>query len=258
MFYRINDINGYALDAVDVKIGRTKDMLFDDRAWVVRYLVADTHKWLPGGKKVVISPVSLMPPDNEDNSIPVRLTRKEIEDAPDLEEHKPISRQYEINLFDHLGYGYYWMGNGMWGPHLTPVGLTEGPIEEQTKKTSVSKEEERHLRSTNEVGGYHIKTLDGQIGMVTEFILDTRDWSIPYLVIDTHTWMPFGKKVVVPTSLLDSVSWVERTVEVELTTKQVAKAPEYDFKLFNSHKYQKALDAYYKTLQKENELSAVS
>jgi len=83
MFCRISDIYGYTLDAMDTEIGRTKDILFDDRVWVARYLVADTHRWLPGGRKVVISPVSLLPPDNRKNTIPVKSTRKEIEESPD-------------------------------------------------------------------------------------------------------------------------------------------------------------------------------
>lgn len=250
MFCRVKDIHGFTLEALDAEIGSSKDILFDDRAWVVRYLVADTHRWLPGGRKVVISPISLMEPDTEKETIPVKLSRKEIEAAPDLDDHKPVSREYEISLFDHLGYGYYWMGSGLWGPHPTPIGLSaESAIAIDDEK---QQKVENHLRSTSEVDSYHIKTLDGEIGRVTEFILDTHDWSIPWLVIDTHTWMPFGKKVVAPTGLLNTISWVDRTVEIELTTDQVSNAPIYNLDSLNNERYQKSLRNYYKLLREEN------
>lgn len=255
MFCPTKDIYGYTLNAIDADLGRARDILFDDRVWVVRYLVADTHRWLPGGRKVVLSPISLDSPDTGSNSIPVNLRRKQIEEAPSLDDHKPVSREYEISLFDHLGYGYYWMGNGLWGPHPTPPALNAVSEKSATK---IAKKKEGHLRSTSEVDSYHIKTMDGEHGKVTEFILDTHDWSIPWLVIDTHTWMPFGKKVVVPTKLLNGISWVDRTVEIELTTEQVSKAPEYDFKLFSSAKYQKVLRDYYASLREENKTAVAS
>ena len=41
-------LKGYRLEAVDGELGNVSDFLFDDERWVVRYLVADTRRWLPG------------------------------------------------------------------------------------------------------------------------------------------------------------------------------------------------------------------
>ena len=48
MLRSIKDIQGYVLGAQDGEIGRCSDFLFDDKNWTVRYIVADTQKWLPG------------------------------------------------------------------------------------------------------------------------------------------------------------------------------------------------------------------
>ena len=45
--------SGYILTAEDGDIGRCKDFLFDDRYWTIRYMVADTGKWLPGRKALL-------------------------------------------------------------------------------------------------------------------------------------------------------------------------------------------------------------
>jgi hypothetical protein len=37
--------------------------------------------------------------------------------------------------------------------------------------------------------------MDGEIGHVEDFILDTEAWRIHYLALDTRNWLP-GKKVL--------------------------------------------------------------
>jgi sporulation protein YlmC with PRC-barrel domain len=46
---------GYAIQAEDGEIGRVRDVLVDDKAWAIRYLVVDTQQWW-SGKKVLVSP----------------------------------------------------------------------------------------------------------------------------------------------------------------------------------------------------------
>jgi sporulation protein YlmC with PRC-barrel domain len=46
---------GYAMEAEDGEIGHVKDVLVDDKAWAIRYLVIDTEKWWDG-KTVWVSP----------------------------------------------------------------------------------------------------------------------------------------------------------------------------------------------------------
>ena len=45
----------------------------------------------------------------------VKLTRKQIEDSPAIESHKPVSRQYEEEYYRYYGWPYYWQGDGLWG-----------------------------------------------------------------------------------------------------------------------------------------------
>ena len=61
MLRSVKEIYNYVLEAEDGEIGRCKDFLFDGELWTIRYMVADTGKWLPG-RKVLISPISLGEP----------------------------------------------------------------------------------------------------------------------------------------------------------------------------------------------------
>lgn len=48
MLIDAGQLMGYVLHAEDGEIGRCRDFLVDDHDWTVRYVVAETGKWLPG------------------------------------------------------------------------------------------------------------------------------------------------------------------------------------------------------------------
>jgi PRC-barrel domain protein len=48
-------VMGYSVRAEDGEIGHVKDVLVDDKAWAIRYLVVDTEHWW-AGKTVLVSP----------------------------------------------------------------------------------------------------------------------------------------------------------------------------------------------------------
>ena len=94
MLQSIKELYGQKLGASDGEIGHVKDFYFDDQNWVVRYLVADTGSWLPG-RQVLISPHAFGSLHQAGKVLRANLTRKQIEDSPSIESHKPVSRQYE-------------------------------------------------------------------------------------------------------------------------------------------------------------------
>jgi hypothetical protein len=99
MLRSVSAILNYALLAEDGEIGRCKDFLFDDDNWTIRYMVADTRKWLPG-RKVLISPISLGAVDWSTRLFQVELARRQVEDSPECEPLAPINRDYERALHD--------------------------------------------------------------------------------------------------------------------------------------------------------------
>jgi hypothetical protein len=248
MLRSLNEIINYRLQGIDDEIGWCKDFLFDDRFWVVRYMVADTNKWLPGGRKVVISPISLGEPDWQHQSFPIMLSRENIKNSPLLEEHKPLSMQYETELFNYYGYGHYWMGSGLWGAYTNPAPLiTAKTLREERSGGSDQDDsaEERHLRSTEEVKGYDINAIDGAIGHVEDFILNDDDWSVAYIVVDTHNWLPIGRKVLIAPDWLHSVNWVDRALSVNLTEQKIKDSPEYNPEEFINPDYENTLHKFF-------------
>jgi hypothetical protein len=70
-------ITGYHIHATDGPIGHVEDFMVDDEDWAIRFLVADTHNWLPG-KKVILSPRWIKRVQWADSLVCFDLTRETI------------------------------------------------------------------------------------------------------------------------------------------------------------------------------------
>lgn len=226
MLRSVQQLCGDKLGASDGEIGQVKDLYFDDQNWAIRYLVADTGSWLPG-RKVLLSPHSLGRLDPTGKVLRVNLTRKQIENSPSIESHKPVSRQYEEEYYRYFGWPYYWQGDALWGMSGFPIlELPANPLPRETAIASAPQPQraDAHLRSTQAVNGYHIEASDGTIGHICDFIMDDRSWAIGQLVIKTgHRFS--GKEVQIPTHQVDRISYEESTVFVSLTREAVEQSP---------------------------------
>ncbi|MGD0614245.1 MAG: PRC-barrel domain-containing protein [Verrucomicrobiota bacterium] len=222
MFQSIKQLCGVKLGASDGAIGHVKDCYFDDQIWAVRYVVADTGSWLPG-RQVLISPHAFGSLEQAGKVLRVNLTRKQIEDSPSIESHKPVSRQFEEEYHRYYGWPYYWQGDGLWGMSGFPIlelPATPLPIEPATARGPQPARADAHLRSTQAVDGYRLQASDGVIGHVCDFMMDAQSWAIRQLVIKTgHRFS--GKEVQIPTRKVDRISYPDSTVFVNLTKEAV-------------------------------------
>ena len=238
MLQNIKELYGIKLAASDGEIGHVKDFYFDDTSWVIRYLVADTGSWL-AGRKVLLTPHAFGRWNRDENVLPINLTRKQIENSPSLDTHKPVSRQYEILYYSFYGWPAYWGGPHMWGDSAYP--------QRQGRWSGVpphKKDDDPHLRSTNDVTGRTIQARDGEIGHVSDFVVDDENWAIRYLIVDTRNWWP-GKKVLISTQWIERISWEESKVFIDLTREAVKGSPEYTEKALITRDYEEELHRHY-------------
>ena len=77
------------------------------------------------------------------------------------------------------------------------------------------------------MNGYHLQAVDGEIGHISDFLVNATLTDIQYLVVDTRNWLP-GKKVVLPPAFIHGIQWDESKVHVTLTEEQIKNAPEYE------------------------------
>ena len=238
------ELKRYVLDAEDGEIGRCKDFLFDDRNWVVRYMVADTRKWLPG-RKVLISPISLGIPDHDEKRFPVKLSINQIRESPPLSEDAPVSRKYESLWFSHFGYHPYWIGAESWGLAYFPDQMFAYKDLKDKVEDILEEAEESHLRSAVEVCGYHVRARDESIGYIEDFLVEERSWIIRYMIVDTRKWLP-GRKFLVSRNWAEEIDWPRKRVFIDLSAEDIKSSPPYDPSKPLSREYETELHRHYR------------
>jgi hypothetical protein len=221
-------LQNFVIHATDGELGYVHELYFDDETWAIRYLTVDTGGWL-GGRRVLISPFSIVRTDWDARRLDVALTKKQVEDSPNIDTHRPVSRQHEAAYLGYFGFPYYWGGPFLWGTAYYPTGVavSETSSAESVADRIAKESADSHLRSTGAVTGYHIEATDGDIGHVDGFVVDDETWAIRYMEVATRNWLP-GKKVLVSPAWIERVSWIDSRVRVGLSREAIKGAPEYD------------------------------
>lgn len=230
--HSIHALRGFAVEGTDGTIGHVRDFFFDDAQWTVRFFVVETGPWLKG-RRVLIPPAAIGEPVWLEQRLPVSLTRAQVEHSPDIDTHKPVARQHEIEQFTYYGYLMGTGGPGVWGQGMQPGGL--GPAGSQAGAGAViaaqdelhrQRGDDPHLRSVDAILRYHVHAVDGEIGHINGLIVDVRNWVLRYLVVSTGSW--FGRDVLVACQWVDDIGWLDATVSVSITRAAVKEAPAYD------------------------------
>jgi sporulation protein YlmC with PRC-barrel domain len=242
MLRSLKDLEKYTVCASDGDIGTVGNFLLDDERWTVRYLVVRTNG-LFENKDTLISPISFRRVDWSTRRFHLSLTMMHVKDSPDVNGTKPVSRQQEQDYYRYYGYPYYWGSTGAWGQGAYPHLLTEQRWHD-VAGVQPRKHEDIHLRSVEEIRGYHIEGTDESIGHVEDFIVDDETWEIRYLVIDTSNWW-FGKKVLVSPYWATRVSWDENKVYLGLTRQGIKDSPEWIPNSAVNREYESRLYDYY-------------
>ena len=176
--------------------------------------------------QILISPISILEVDEGDRVVHVNLTHDLVEKSPDISLKQPVSRRMEAEYSEHFNLPIYWGGGDVWGGAITPKMLAKSSVnEEESLKYMDDKSDEAHLRSTEEVIGYHVKSTDGSIGHIEDFHVDPDNWQIRLVIVDTKKWLP-GKKVMIAPKRINDIHWADSTVFVHMTKEAIQDSPE--------------------------------
>jgi hypothetical protein len=93
------DVSGYAVEALDGKIGKVDEATYDVGS---SYIVVDTGPWI-FGKKVMLPAGVIDRIDMEDEQIFVNRTKDEIKSAPEYDEDLSRDETYRSELGSYYG-----------------------------------------------------------------------------------------------------------------------------------------------------------
>jgi hypothetical protein len=224
----LRELEGYGVEGAGEALGDVVDAYFDDHTWTIRYLMVAVAG--PTPRRMLLSPHSVRGIDRRARVLLAALTAEQVQASPEFGESPSISRPAEIALLKYYGFPYYWTGSRRWSDddHPRPLMATAA-----TAPPVLGKEEVRavlapdaHLRSVRDFRRYAIHASDGEFGHVDDVLVDPRSWAVRYIVVDTRRWWP-GARVVLAPEWVSYVSWVERSVHVDLDRATIRSAPPY-------------------------------
>jgi hypothetical protein len=94
------------------------------------------------------------------------------------------------------------------------------------------------------VVGYHIHASDGDIGHVQGMLVDEETWALRYLVVDTTNWWG-GHQVLVAPKWIESISWADSLVNLNLTRQAIRDSPLFDSTAELNRQYEMDLYRHY-------------
>jgi hypothetical protein len=97
----------YHIEATDGGMGQVKGLLFEERSWAIRYLIAETSNWWLG-HQVLLAPQWIGEMSWPDATLTVTITRQAVLDAPSYDPSVPLTRDQESGLFAKHGRVGYW------------------------------------------------------------------------------------------------------------------------------------------------------
>ena len=111
-----HEVKSYHIHATDGEFGHVEDFFASEADWIVRYLLIDSHRWLPG-RKFLIAPDWIDSINWSEAEVKITLTRQRIQHSPEYIPDQAIQRDYESKLYRYYEAPGYWVGK----PDSTPA-----------------------------------------------------------------------------------------------------------------------------------------
>ena len=222
MLHSLNATKNYKLITLDGEMGYCKDFLFNDEQWNLHYLLADTHRWFPGGQKMLIHTRAISKIDAKKQEIHLNLSKQALQDSPSLMANDPISRAYEKTYMCYFDYASYHVGpdpldSYFTGVHPEQVKLAAAPDEPKSEKN--------HIHSAHFVEDYDLDDKDNKHGQISDFVFDDQNWDIQFLAIQLGNSFTHSKPVLLEPSELEKIDWPNQQVHVALPTTELLSCP---------------------------------
>jgi len=220
-----NSLIGFSLSATNGEVGKIEEIYFDDRNWVIRYLVVKTGNWL-SGRKVLISPEAFDRARWNDETFPVHLTKEQILNSPDVNTDRPLSSKHIASINKYFLWQTF-IDDGFYAPaHCDLPDVTENA------ETDNQSEDHVHVRSTRQTKGFRIHAKDGEIGYVSDFIVSDEDWKMKYLVVAAKNI--FGdRKILISIRDIRETKWASSDIYLDISVHAVEQSRIFDGSTFS-------------------------
>lgn len=238
----LSDVESYKVVASDGDVGSVVGFLLDDERWTVRYLVVETGGFV-GGRRLLVSPIGFRKRPNPHGRFHLGMTIDKVQKSPSIDLTQPISRKQEREFNDYNRYPPYWGLKGLWGAGAHPSALVMRQGSSETLGDTNAAMECR-LRSDKDLRGLEVQGRDGEIGRISDFIIDAETWEVRYWVVATGSWWPEHRVLIAP-QWATLTSATEQSLHVDISRESFMTGPAWNPAVPIGREYETRLYGHY-------------
>jgi hypothetical protein len=101
----------YRLETLDGSAGNINDLLIDDEGWDIRYLAVGSGEWF-NSDHVLLAPQWIARVNETKRAVYTDLTRDDVRQGPAWDPRRPMDRDFERHLHQHMDRPGYWRAEG--------------------------------------------------------------------------------------------------------------------------------------------------
>lgn len=207
---RFGGFRQFVLSAADGEAGHVEEVYFDERNWIVRYLVIRING--APASTVLLSPGLITEMDEETASLRTGLTREQVAHCPVPADLPTVSSRRQQRADARLSGGLLSAGPG--------PGNASAAGARATAASSGAEAQSPRLRSSEEVTGYMMVARDGVVGLVLDLVVELPGWNVRYLEVEWRGWNPAERVLVEPT-WVTGIDWLHREVSTDLDRERI-------------------------------------
>lgn len=242
-----SDLRHYDVKGSSEHIGKLHDIYLDDETWKIKWFVVETGNWF-SSNKILLDSEKIIKVSPQEGTFHVSLTQKDVEEAPSANEHLPVGDQHR-NEYSYIAASHNTLLFPGYAGLMMPTTLIERPEQavgaEKNLEELARQQADRHLRSASEIEGYTIHAADGNLGPLSDLVINAETWTIELLALDTSKWLP-GRTVVISPRSIDRISWEDRELVVMMEKETIEQSPELHSLKSIETSYLSKLNDYYR------------
>ena len=240
MLCSLNKLKMYDVVANDGQIGKIKDYYFDEKNWVVRYLLIDSCGYL-NRSNGFISTSSVSNIDMRANKIHVNFSISKIGlNTKTKKETNPREKKIDIQFSDFFERPSYWgFLDSPWV--VGPQGVIYENIPGKNEIRLPSGQP--NLPSYNQITRYQVHAIDAFLGQIVDILVNEDTWQFQFLELEKENWTDW-QSTLLPYDLIERLNPGARNIEVLTNRNLVLTSPTYNPKSLPNFYFESILQHY--------------
>jgi hypothetical protein len=202
--------------ALDGPAGRVMEVYFDSRCWRLSYLVVRGGPAL-ARRQVLVHRDQL---HAATSGLAIQLTRSQLGEAPHPDEHRPASRR------DTATEPWGGMVLCSWSQLDLPLGSSVAPVAPLPLARPHTRLIDETLCSSADLVGLPLRAGDGPAGRLADFLFDTANWQLRFVVATTGPFWQRQRRLL-PPPWIGRFDWPTRTVQLAVPASALENCPAY-------------------------------